>query len=79
MAMSSRPEFSSWACFFFFRRRRAILSRIRTPINTAKQIKQAVMTAIAMRLKGSVEKNKKKEMKVIIEQSWVNCDLQELF
>ena len=69
MAISFRPEFSPWACFFFFRRRRAILSRIRTTINIAKQIKQAVIIAIAIRFKVSVEENKKKEMKFITEES----------
>ena len=69
MAISSRPEFSSWACFFFFRPSRAILSTIRTTINTAKQIKQAVMIAIAIRFKVPVEENKKKEMKFITEES----------
>ena len=31
-----------------------------------------------MQLNGSVEKNKEKEMKFIVEESWVNCHRQEV-
>ena len=36
------------------------------------------MTVIATQLNGSVEKNKRKEMKFIIEESWVNCHRQKV-
>ena len=72
MAMSSRPEFTSRACFFFLLWSRAIFKRIRTTINIAKQIKQAVMTAMAVRLKESVERENKLSEKAIHQEKKTN-------